>query len=75
MKLDEARAECERWLSYLARQEERSIALQKLASDRRSGKCDDIEMRRRMSAIDRVTVYDGARLADAVRAMLKHTNA
>lgn len=75
MKLAEARAECERWLAYLASQQAKSLALQKLASDRRAHTCDDVEMRRRLSAIDRgVTVYDGAKLADAVRVMLRHTS-
>lgn len=71
MTMKEAKEECERWLAYLKRQEERSIALQKLATDRRAGTCDDVEMRRRMAAIDRsITVYDGARLADAVRVLI-----
>lgn len=72
MILSEAIGECERWLAYLKKQEERSIALQKLATERRAGTCDEAEAKRRVSAIDRsVTVYDGARLADAVRLLLE----
>ena len=48
MDVDEAKAECQRWLDYLKRQEEKSIALQRLAADRRAGRCDEKEMRRRM---------------------------
>ena len=72
MTLTEARAECERWLTYLKGQEERSIALQRLAAERRHGNCDAAEAQRRLRTIDsNVTVYDGARLADAVRVLLK----
>lgn len=72
MTLAEARTECERWLAYLAQQETRAIAMQKLASERRRGACSDAEVVPRLAAIDRdITVYDGARLADAVRVMLK----
>lgn len=75
MNLVEARAECERWLAYLERQKEKTIAMQKIAADRRSGKCDTAEGQRRLRALDSsVAVYDGARLADAVRLMLKATN-
>ena len=75
MTLDEAKAECGRWLAHLKRQEERSVALQKLAAERRAGTCDDAEKRRRLADLDRqagVTVYDGARLEQAVRVLLKH---
>lgn len=71
MNLSQARAECERWLAHLVRQEEKSIAIQKLAAERRSGRCDEAEARRRMRVIDSgPTVYDGAKLADAVRYLL-----
>lgn len=73
MNLAEAKIECERWLAYLARQEERSVALQKLATERRAGRCKDADVPRRLAAIDNsVTVYDGAKLADAVRVLLRH---
>jgi len=73
MNLVEAKAECERWLAYLKRQEEKAVAIQQIAADRRSGKCDAGEAQRRLRTIDNcsVTVYDGARLADAVRVLLK----
>lgn len=72
MNIDEAKTECQRWLDYLKRQEEKSLALQKLAADRRAGRCDEKEMRRRMGDINgpTVTVYDGARLAEAVRVLM-----
>ena len=75
MTLAEAEAECTRWFDHLKRHEDMAVALQKLAADRRSGACDDAEKRRRLAEIDGrhgVTVYDGARLAQAVRTLLKH---
>jgi len=73
MNLAEAKAECQRWLDYLKRQEEKSIAMQNLARDRRAGTCSDEEMRRRRDAIDRsVNVYDGANLAEAVKFLMQH---
>ena len=71
MNLPQAKAECQRWLDYLKHQEEKSIALQKIADDRRAGSYDVHEARRRMRALDsNVTVYDGARLAVAVRVLM-----
>ncbi|MEO0568290.1 MAG: hypothetical protein AAF066_11200 [Pseudomonadota bacterium] len=77
MSLDEAKTECRRWFAYLERQEQKTRDLQKLAADRRAGKCDDVEMKRRRAAIDEpgVTVYDGANLYDAVKTLLKHVEA
>lgn len=73
MTLEEAKIECERWLAYLNAQKEKSHALQRLASDRRAGRCSDHEMRGRKSQIDGsgVTVYDGGNLEKAVRILLK----
>jgi hypothetical protein len=72
MNRKEAIAECDRWLAYLDRQKAKSEAIQQLAADRRNGKCDEAEGRRRMRQIDSgVTVYDGARLAEAVRVLIK----
>lgn len=75
MTLAEARAECRRYLDYLAREEKKSVALQRLAADRRTGRCDDREKYRRLRHImgPSPTVYDGGNLADAVRVMLKAT--
>lgn len=78
MDLNQAKAECQRWLDYLERQKEKSVAMQQLASDRRLGKCTADEARRRLSALDSrcsVTVYDGAKLADAVKVLMKSRNA
>ncbi len=73
MKLSEAKVECERWFSYLDRQREKTVAMQKIASDRRQGLIDETEGRRRVRALDNgVTVFDGANLEKAVRVLLKH---
>lgn len=75
MNLAEAKSECQRWLDYLKRQEEKSIAMQQIAADRRDGKYDVHEARRRMRVLDGgVTVYDGARLADAVRFLMEQAS-
>lgn len=73
MTLDEARAECERWFAYMKAQEDKALALQELASDRRRGLCSDAEKDLRLAKINGigVRVYDGGNLADAVRALLR----
>ena len=75
MTITEARDEAQRYLNYLAREEAKSVALQRLAADRRQGKCSDREKDRRMRDImgPSPTVYDGANLADAIRVFLKVT--
>lgn len=76
MTLPQARAECQLWLDHLERQKRRAKEMQQLAADRRSGKCTEEEGRRRLAAIDNgrgVTVYDGAKLAEAVTLLLKIT--
>jgi hypothetical protein len=75
MTMEEARIECQRYLDYLAREEEKSLALQRLAADRRMGRCGDKEKDRRIAEIMGVSpvVYDGGNLADAIRIMLKAT--
>jgi hypothetical protein len=72
MTLAEAKAECQRWLAYLDRERERSIALQKIASARRSGEIDDAEAQRRAlrKRDSGLTVYDGANLEKAVKVLL-----
>ena len=72
--LPQAKEECQRWFDYLKSQEDQSIALQRLAADRRAGRCDAAEGQRRRIEIQGhgVTVYDGANLADAVRILLKN---
>lgn len=73
MNLAEAKTECQRWLDYLKRQEEKSIAIQKIAADRRSGACNETEAHSRLRHLDNgVTVYDGAKLARAVKFMMDH---
>lgn len=75
MKLEDARQECRRYLDYLEREKAKSLALQKLAADRRAGICGDREKDRRISDImgPSPTVYDGANLAEAVKVLLKAT--
>jgi hypothetical protein len=74
VKLDQAKAECERWFAYLQRQKDKAVAMQKIAAARRSGEIDEQEGRRRVRALDgcSVTVFDGANLERAVRLLLKH---
>jgi hypothetical protein len=73
MTLNEAKAECERWFAYLKRQEEKSLALQKLATARRTGEIDEREGQRRLRTIQgSPTVYDGANLEKAVRVLLNN---
>jgi hypothetical protein len=73
MELHEAKAECQRWFDYLQRQDDKSKAIQALASERRKGTIDELEARRRLKQIDSgVTVYDGANLEKAVRVLLKN---
>ena len=72
MKLQDAKQECERWLSYLEAQKERSIATQKIASDVRKGVLSSDDGKRALRRLDNApTVYDGAKLADAVRLLLR----
>lgn len=75
MNLSEAHAECKRYLDYLEREKAKSVALQKLAADRRRGICSDAEKDRRLAEINgrSPTVYDGARLADAIVVLMKAT--
>lgn len=74
MKLDEAKAECQRYLDYQQSQEEKSAALQRLEAERRAGKHTAAEAQRIIQQIQGVgiTVYDGGTLADAIRAILSH---
>ena len=75
MTLEEARAECRRYLDYLKRQKSKSLALQKLASDRRAGRCDDREKDRRMREImgPSPVVYDGGNLERAIVVLMRAT--
>lgn len=72
MKLEDARAECRRWLAHLKDERKRTLALQEIAFERRRGLIDDLEARRRTQALDRgVTVYDASMLAEAVKVLLR----
>lgn len=77
MKLDEAKAECERWFADIQRQKDKSLALQKLAAQRRAGEITDDEAQRKLRSIQGagITVYDGTNLEKAVRVLLKHVKA
>lgn len=71
MNLADAKTECQRWLAYLDRQRERSIAIQQIAADRRNGLCTYEDGQKRLRKIDSgVTVFDGAKLAEAVKFLL-----
>jgi len=77
MKLTDAKAECQRWLDYLERQKEDAVAMSRIATERRYGNIDADEAYRRVREIDRrkgLTVYDGAKLAEAVKLLLKCVN-
>lgn len=73
MKLDAAKAECERWFGYLDRQREKSLAMQKIATAVRTGEITSEEGQRRVRTLDGrgLTVYDGANLEKAVRVLLR----
>jgi hypothetical protein len=71
--LVEARAECERWFRSLKWDEDKAIALGRLAAARRAGTATDEDARRELSKWGRSpTVFDGAKLEQAVRVLLKH---
>lgn len=74
MKLEEAKAECERWFAYIQKQKDKATAMGEIASAVRRGEIDQDESRRRVRALDNcsVTVFDGAKLEKAVRVLLKH---
>lgn len=74
MKLAEAKAEGQRWLDYLDRQKEKSVTIQKIAGAVRRGEIDSAEGKKQLRAVDdrcSLTVYDGAKLAEAVALLLK----
>lgn len=74
MTRDEAKAEGQRWLDHLKHQEEKSIAIQKIAGAIRRQEIDSAEGKRQLRTIDdrsSVTVYDGAKLAQAVALLIK----
>jgi hypothetical protein len=73
MTLDEAKAEGQRWLDYLNRQEDKSASIQKIAGAVRRKEITSEEGKRQLRAIDNcsVTVYDGARLAEAVALLIR----
>lgn len=74
MKLAEAKEECARWFAYLDRQREKSLAVQRIATEVRTGEITSDEGKRKLRALDgaSVTVYDGARLEQAVKLLLKN---
>lgn len=76
MKLAEAKVECERWFAYLDKQREKCEAVQKIAARVRSQEITSDEGQRELRKLDSrsVTVYDGARLEQAVKVLLKHVS-
>lgn len=72
MNLIEAKEECQRWLAHLDRQKAKAAEMQRIAAGRRDGTVTWQQAQRRLRALDSgVTVYDGARLAEAVMLLLK----
>lgn len=72
MDREEAIRECERWFAHLEKQKEKSIRLQELAAHARKGKAEQLEAQAEVRKMDRQPrVYDGSRLADAVRVLIK----
>lgn len=70
MTKSEALEECQRWLDYLEHQRNRVIEMQKLATMARQGKQE--EAQKRMRQMDRQPkVYDGARLEQAVKVLMR----
>lgn len=74
MTLDQAKEECARWLAYIERQKTKATEMAKIATAVRNGEIDQDESRRRVRALDNcsVTVFDGAKLEQALRVLLKH---
>lgn len=73
MPIPEAIEEGRRWLAYLDRQAERAKRLAELASERRAGTMDLQTAQREIERMERnVTVYDGANLAEAVKALIEN---
>lgn len=74
MKLTEAKEECARWFAYLDRQREKSLAVQKLATQVRNGEITSEDAKRKLRTLDGcgLVVYDGARLEQAVKLLLKN---
>ncbi len=76
MNLIQAKAECQRWLDYLDRQKEKSVEIQRIAGAVRRGEIEPAEGKKRLRSIDdrcSVTVYDGAKLAEAVALLIART--
>jgi hypothetical protein len=75
VKTSEAIAICEGWFDYIERQRLRSVEMQKLATMARNGQQEEAQKRLRQMDTASVTVYDGARLEPAVRALVKMARA
>jgi hypothetical protein len=74
VNLTEAKAECQRWLDYLEAQKEKATEMGKLAAQRRRGTMTLGEAKVLMQSIDdrmSVRVYDGAKLAEAVKLLIR----
>ena len=74
MTLEQAKEECARWFAYIDGQQTKATEMGKIAAAVRNGEIDQDESRRRVRALDGcgVRVFDGARLEQAVRVLLKH---
>jgi hypothetical protein len=77
MNKTEAIEECNRWLAHLEEQRARSVRLQELARMARNGQPEEAKRALRQLDADRMnlTVYDGAKLEQAVLKLLKLVSA
>ena len=72
MTIAEAKDICQRWINYCDQQKQKSITIQRIASDVRNKVIDENEGRRLLRQVDRgVHVHDGALLYEAVKFMMK----
>lgn len=72
MKVAEAIDVCGEWFAYLDRQRAKSKRMQELAALARTGLVGQQQAQKEMRQIDRApTVFDGAKLEPAVRALIK----
>ena len=77
MNKNEAIEECNRYLARNEEQRARSVRLQELASMARNGKPEEAKRALRELDADRMnlTVYDGAKLEEAIKTLLKFVSA
>jgi hypothetical protein len=77
MNKNEAIEECKRYIARNDAQRARSVRLQELASMARNGKPEEAKRALRELDADRMnlTVYDGSKLEEAIKTLLKFVSA